>query len=52
MHLLLSFAGVFIGFFLAWNVGIIKLGFINLFSATALWFTPLILKEQTLAATY
>lgn len=49
MHLLLSFAGVFIGFFLAWKVGIIKLGFINLFSATALWFYSTHFKRANLS---
>ena len=52
MHLLLSFAGVFIGFFLAWKVGIIKLGLLIYFQQLHCGFTPLILKEQTLAATY
>ena len=31
--------GVFLGFFLGWRVGILNLGFINLFCSSALWFT-------------
>lgn len=49
MHLLLSLVGVFIGFYLGWKVGIIKLGFINLFSATALWFYSTNLKKANLS---
>ena len=49
MHLLLSLVGVFIGFYIGWKVGIIKLGFINLFSATALWFYSTNLKKANLS---
>jgi len=38
MHFILSGLGVFIGFYLGWVVGIINLGFINLFCSITLWF--------------
>lgn len=38
LHFILSGTGVLIGFYLAWKIGIISFGFINLFTATALWF--------------
>tara|TARA_B100000900_G_scaffold301756_1_gene260341 strand:+ start:2973 stop:3893 length:921 start_codon:yes stop_codon:yes gene_type:complete len=37
LHFIFSGVGVTIGFYLGWRVGIWKLGFINLFSASALW---------------
>ena len=37
LHFIFSGVGVAIGFYLGWKVGIWKLGFINLFSASALW---------------
>ena len=37
LHFLLSGIGVGIGFILAWQIGIWKLGLINLFSASILW---------------
>ena len=38
LHFVFSGIGVFLGFFLGWRVGIINLGFINLFCSSALWF--------------
>ena len=38
LHFIFSGLGVGIGFFLGWKVGMWNLGFINLFSASALWF--------------
>ena len=38
LHFIFSGTGVFLGFFLAWIVDIINLGFINLFCSSALWF--------------
>ena len=38
LHFIFSGIGVFLGFFLGWRVGIINLGFINLFCSSALWF--------------
>ena len=38
LHFLFSGIGVFLGFFLGWKVGIINLGFINLFCSIVLWF--------------
>ena len=38
LHFVFSGIGVFLAFFLAWRVGIINLGFINLFCSSALWF--------------
>ena len=38
MHFLLSGVGVFVGFYLGWVINVINFGFINLFSASALWF--------------
>ena len=38
LHFLFSGIGVFLGFFLGWRVGIMNLGFINLFCSSALWF--------------
>ena len=38
LHFVFSGIGVFLGFFLALIVGIINLGFINLFCSSALWF--------------
>ena len=37
-HFVFSGIGVFLGFFLGWRVGMINLGFINLFCSSALWF--------------
>jgi len=37
LHFIFSGLGVGIGFFLGWKVGMWNLGFINLFSASALW---------------
>ncbi|MGC6489753.1 MAG: geranylgeranylglycerol-phosphate geranylgeranyltransferase [Flavobacteriales bacterium] len=49
MHLLLSFFGVFIGFYLGWKLGHIGLGFVNLFSASALWFYSTNFKKSMLS---
>ena len=38
LHFIFSGLGVGIGFYLGWKVGMWNLGFINLFSASALWF--------------
>lgn len=38
LHFVFSGLGVFLGFFLGWRVGIVSLGFINLFCSSALWF--------------
>lgn len=38
IHFIFSGIGVGIGFYLGWQVGMWNLGFINLFSASALWF--------------
>ena len=38
LHFIFSGLGVFLGFFLGWRVGILNLGFINLFCSSALWF--------------
>ena len=38
LHFIFSGIGVFLGFFLGWRVGILNLGFINLFCSSALWF--------------
>lgn len=38
LHFVFSGIGVFLGFYLGWRVGIINLGFINLFCSSALWF--------------
>lgn len=49
MHFLLSGIGVFIGFYLAWQINIINFGFVNLFSASALWFYSTHLKRNYLS---
>lgn len=38
LHFIFSGIGVGLGFYLGWQVGMWNLGFINLFSASALWF--------------
>ena len=38
LHFVFSGIGVFLGFYLAWRVGNLNLGFINLFCSSALWF--------------
>lgn len=38
LHFILSGIGVLIGFYLAWKIDILSFGFINLFTASALWF--------------
>ena len=49
MHFVLSGIGVFLGFYLGWRVGITNLGFINLFSSTALWFYSTNMKKAYLS---
>lgn len=49
MHFILSGIGVFLGFYLGWKVGITNLGFINLFSSTALWFYSTNMKKAYLS---
>ena len=38
IHFIFSGIGIFIGFYLGWQVGILNLGFINLFCSIGLWF--------------
>lgn len=45
-HFIWTFVGVTLGFYLAWKVEILNLGFINLFSAGALWFYSTQFKKQ------
>jgi 4-hydroxybenzoate polyprenyltransferase len=49
LHFVLSGIGVFLGFYLGWRVGITNLGFINLFSSTALWFYSTNMKKAYLS---
>ncbi len=49
LHFVLSGIGVFLGFYLGWRVGIANLGFINLFSSTALWFYSTNMKKAYLS---
>ncbi|MBL6657034.1 MAG: geranylgeranylglycerol-phosphate geranylgeranyltransferase [Flavobacteriales bacterium] len=49
LHFVLSGIGVFLGFYLGWRVGIANLGFINLFSSTALWFYSTNMKKGYLS---
>ncbi len=48
-HFILSGIGVSLGFYLGWKVGIPNLGFINLFSSTALWFYSTNMKKAYLS---
>jgi len=49
LHFVFSGIGVFLGFYLGWRVGITNLGFINLFSSTALWFYSTNMKKAYLS---
>lgn len=49
LHFVFSGIGVGIGFYLAWKVGIWNLGFINLFSASALWLYSTYFKRNYLS---
>ena len=49
LHFIFSGLGVFLGFFLGWRVGIINLGFINLFCSSALWFYSTHFKQAYLS---
>ena len=49
IHFIFSGLGVGIGFFLGWKVGMWNLGFISLFSASALWFYSTHLKRNYLS---
>jgi 4-hydroxybenzoate polyprenyltransferase len=49
LHFAFSGIGVVIGFYLAWKIGHIKLGVINLFSSSALWFYSTHFKRQYLS---
>jgi 4-hydroxybenzoate polyprenyltransferase len=49
LHISFSAIGIFIGFYLAWKVGIITLGFINLFCAISLWYYSTNLKRKPIS---
>lgn len=49
LHLLFSTIGIIIGFYLAWKVGIISLGFINLFCVISLWYYSTNLKRKPIS---
>lgn len=48
-HLVLSFSGVLIGFYVGWKVGVFWLGFANLGCVIALWFYSTTFKKKLLA---
>ena len=47
-HVILSTLGILIGFYLAYNIHHIKLGFINIITVTALWFYSRSFKKRFL----
>lgn len=49
LHLSFSTIGIIIGFYLAWKVEIISLGFINLFSVISLWYYSTNLKRKPIS---
>jgi 4-hydroxybenzoate polyprenyltransferase len=49
LHILFSSTGIIIGFYLAWKVGIINLGFINLFCVISLWYYSTNLKRKPIS---
>jgi 4-hydroxybenzoate polyprenyltransferase len=48
LHISFSFIGIAIGFYLAWKVALLTLGFINLFCVISLWYYSTDLKRKPL----
>lgn len=48
-HLVLSFCGVLLGFYVGWKIGVFWLGFANLGCVIALWFYSTTFKKKLLA---
>lgn len=49
LHMIFSSLAIIIGFYLAWKVGVITLGFINLFCVISLWYYSTSLKRKPIS---